>query len=72
MTVDAALALVPPMTGEALLTPDDLARRLRLSRSFVYGEIKKGRLKAMYFGRMPRITEAAFREYVAAAETTRP
>jgi len=60
-----ALASVPD-PGE-LLTPDDVARRLKLSRSFVYTEIKRGRLKAMYFGRMPRITESDFRAYFAAA-----
>jgi excisionase family DNA binding protein len=66
VSAPAELSVVPPATGE-LLTPDDVAKRLKLSRSFVYGEIKRGRLKAMYFGRMPRIAESDFTAYLAAA-----
>ena len=64
---DSALALVRPPAGE-LHTPDEVAKKLKMSRSFVYGEIAKGRLKALYFGRMPRVTASALAEYLAAAE----
>jgi excisionase family DNA binding protein len=62
----AALALVRPPV-EVLYTPDEIAKLVKLSRSFVYGEIAKGRLRALYFGRMPRITASALAEYLAAA-----
>jgi len=61
------VALVPPPPTEALLTPDDCARRLAVSRSMIYCEIRKGRLKALYIGRLPRVSAAALAEYLAAA-----
>jgi excisionase family DNA binding protein len=53
--------------GEQLLTPDQVAKRLAVSRSMVYAEIKKTKMKALYVGRLPRITEAALAEYLAKA-----
>ncbi len=50
-----------------LLTPDDVAKRLAVSRSMAYTLIKRGELRALYVGRLPRITESAFAEYLAAA-----
>jgi excisionase family DNA binding protein len=49
----------------ALLTPDDVAARLRVSRSMAYVLIKRGELEAIHVGRLPRVTEAAFAEYMA-------
>jgi excisionase family DNA binding protein len=53
---------------ERLLTPDDVAKRLAVSRSMAYTLIKRGELRALRIGRLPRITEAAFAEYLAAAD----
>ncbi len=61
---DLAMA---PTDGGPLLTPDDVAKRLSVSRSMAYTLIKRGELRALYVGRLPRITEAAFAEYLAAA-----
>jgi excisionase family DNA binding protein len=66
---DRGLALVAP--PEVLHTPAEVALLVKLSRSFVYAEIKAGRLKALYFGRMPRITEGALRQWIAAAAEPR-
>jgi excisionase family DNA binding protein len=40
-----------------LLTPDQVAKRLSVSRSMVYAEIKKARMKALYVGRFARTRE---------------
>jgi excisionase family DNA binding protein len=66
----AELAVVPE-PAEALLTPADVATRWKVSRSFVYAEIRSGRLRAVYLGRLPRITEAALREYMVQREARR-
>ena len=50
-----------------LLTPDDVAKRLGVSRSMAYALIKRGDLPALYIGRLPRITEADFAGYLARA-----
>jgi excisionase family DNA binding protein len=55
----------------ALLTPDDVAKRLRVSRSMAYTLIKRGELKALYVGRLPRVRASALAEYLAAAESPR-
>lgn len=54
------------ITGQ-LLTPDQVAKRLAVSRSMVYAEIKRARMKALYVGRLPRISEAALAAYLAEA-----
>jgi excisionase family DNA binding protein len=59
------------VSADRLLTPADIAARLSMSRSFIYQEIKAGRLKSVYLGRMPRVTESALRDYLAAAEARR-
>lgn len=49
----------------ALLTPTEVAERLRISRSMVYQLIRREDLRAIYIGRLPRIPEAALAEYLA-------
>lgn len=50
-----------------LLPPDEVARRLSVSRSMVYTLIKRGQLRALYVGRLPRVTESDFAAFVMAA-----
>ena len=55
--------------GDApLLTPDDVARRLSVSRSMAYALIKRGPdrggIRAIYIGRLPRVTEGDWRAYL--------
>lgn len=57
--------------ADVLHTPDDVAKRLRVSRSMAYTLIKRGQLRALYVGRLPRITESALRDYLAAAAAPR-
>jgi excisionase family DNA binding protein len=52
---------------ERLLTPDDVAKRLAVSRSMVYALVKTGKLRALHVGRLPRVTEADFAAYLAGA-----
>jgi excisionase family DNA binding protein len=62
-----SVAMVSAPVGEPLHTPDAIAQHLRVSRSMIYAEIKKGRLRAIYIGRLPRITASALAEYLAEA-----
>lgn len=55
-----------PRSADTFNTPAELAARMKVSRSFIYAELKAGRLKATYFGRLPRISEADFLAYVEA------
>jgi excisionase family DNA binding protein len=64
---DRALALVAPAAGETLHTPDDVARHLQVSRSLIYALIKRGDLRAIYIGRLPRIPASSLAQYLAAA-----
>jgi excisionase family DNA binding protein len=54
---------------DRLLTPDEVGKRLTVSRSMIYTLIKRGELRALYVGRLPRITEAALAAYLATAES---
>lgn len=53
--------------ASALLTPDDVAQRLSVSRGMIYTLIRRAELRALYIGRLPRVTEAALQEYLVAA-----
>lgn len=50
-----------------LLTPDDIAKRLAVSRSMAYTLIKRGELPALYIGRLPRVTEGELAAYLERA-----
>lgn len=47
-----------------LLTPEEAAERLSLSRTTVYELVRKGRLQSVKIGRARRIPRAALQEYV--------
>jgi putative molybdopterin biosynthesis protein len=53
---------------DVLLTPDEVARRLAVSRSLIYQLVKKGKLRAVHIGRLPRIRPADLDAFVASAE----
>lgn len=58
--------------AEPLLTPDDVAKRLAVSRSMVYALIKRGPdrggLRAIRCGRLPRVEVAELARWLAAPE----
>ncbi len=47
-----------------LLTPQDVAMRLQVSRSWVYSAIQRGELPAVHIGRLPRIRESDLAAYI--------
>lgn len=58
---------VAPIGLERLFTIDQIVRLGGPCRAKLYDDIKAGRLKAKKFGRSTRITEGAYRAYVASA-----
>lgn len=50
------------------LKPSDIARRLSVHRSYVYGLIKQGTLPHIRIGKAVRVPAAAFEAYVRARE----
>jgi excisionase family DNA binding protein len=62
------LAALP---DDPIYTPDDVATRLRVSRSMAYALIKQGKLRAFYVGRLPRIRASALAAYLTEAEAAR-
>jgi hypothetical protein len=58
---------VAPDGLERLFTVDQIARTGVACRAKLYVDIKAGRLKAKKFGRNTRITEGAYRDYLASA-----
>jgi excisionase family DNA binding protein len=50
-----------------LLTPADCATRLAVSRSMVYALIKRGDIRALYIGRLPRVESAELDRYIERA-----
>jgi excisionase family DNA binding protein len=54
------------------LTPSDVADRLQVSRSMVYGIVKRGELAATWIGRLPRITEVDLAAYLERARAAPP
>jgi len=47
-----------------LLSPDQVAERLAVSRSMVYKLLRMRELPAVYVGRLPRIDPADLAEYI--------
>lgn len=56
----------PDMPGslESLMTAQEVAKLLRISRSFVYAAAKDGRLPALILGRSIRFSPKALREFI--------
>jgi excisionase family DNA binding protein len=47
-----------------LLTPDDCAKTLAVSRSMIYALLKRGDIRAVYIGRLPRVEPAELERYI--------
>jgi excisionase family DNA binding protein len=60
----AHVVAVDSLPTPRLLAPRDVATWLGVSRSMVYGLIRKGDLVAVRVGRLPRIEEKAVEEYI--------
>lgn len=52
------------MTEERIYTPEELAKKLQISKYTVYEMIKRGDLPAHHIGRQIRITESQFRQFL--------
>ena len=60
------LTTVPTVAQEPRLYDiPDLCRILRLSRSFIYEQIRAGRLRTVTEGRSRRASDSAVRDYIA-------
>jgi excisionase family DNA binding protein len=75
MTAQSVNDTEDPVTADrdegplALLTVNDAARVLRLSRSVIYEQIRAGRIRVVHQGRAARIPVAAIGEYVSLLES---
>ncbi|MCC8363273.1 helix-turn-helix domain-containing protein [Lysobacter sp. A6] len=61
-------------TDSIVFTIDDFRERHGVSRSYVYGLINSGELEVIHYGRRPRITAAAEKQFMrrmAVAEAQR-
>lgn len=56
------------MTEKLLLTPEEAAEKLALSRTQIYALIKAKRIRSVKIGKARRISIAALEEFVASAE----
>ena len=63
-----SLEIAPETAGSdtPLLTPLDVGKRLNVSRSMAYTLIKRGELKAVYVGRLPRVEASELARYIEA------
>ena len=53
-----------PICDMQMLTPDDIMRALRLSRSTVYNMLKRGEIPSVKIGNMLRVNKAAFEHWL--------
>ena len=53
---------------EKLLTPDQVAERLQMSKLTIMDYLRKGKLKGIKFGRLWRIREEALEEFIKERE----
>ncbi len=53
-----------PICDLQMLTPDDIMRALRLSRSTVYNMLKRGEIPSIKIGNMLRVNKAAFEHWL--------
>jgi excisionase family DNA binding protein len=56
------------MTEKLLLTPEEAAERLGISRRQVYRLIGERRIRSVKIGKLRRISEVALRDFVEVAE----
>ncbi len=60
------------MTEERIYTPEELARKLQISKYTVYEMVKRGDLQAHHVGRQIRITEGQLRSFLNGAPIPEP
>lgn len=56
------------MTDKLLLTPEEAAERLQLSRTQIYALMKAKRIRSVKIGKARRISVQALEDFVAKAE----
>lgn len=66
MLAKAKSSVSPPYDDAEMFSIERFNRRNSVGRSFTYGEIRAGRLKAVKAGRLTRITRQAEAEWRAA------
>jgi excisionase family DNA binding protein len=54
--------------GESLLTADEVAELLRVTRGWIYAETRAGRIPHLRLGRYVRYRESAIHEWMAQLE----
>ncbi len=54
--------------GDKLLTPEQVAERLQMSRLTIMDYLRKGKLKGIKFGRIWRIKEEALQTFIEERE----
>jgi excisionase family DNA binding protein len=65
----AAITAAPPAPGKQLYRVREAQHILSVSRSYLYEELRLGRLRSVHAGRSRLIPAAAIAEYVALLET---
>jgi excisionase family DNA binding protein len=60
----------PPRAGEPLLTADEVAQVLRVTRAWVYAETRAGRLPHVRLGRYVRYRRSAITAWIDAIEAS--
>jgi len=58
--------------ADPLLTADEVAALLRVTKAWVYAETRRGALPHVRLGRYVRFRESAVRDWVEAIESGRP
>jgi excisionase family DNA binding protein len=69
MTPEVRVSEFPPQTGQVLVTAEEAARRLALSRATVFRLLADGSLRSITVGRARRVPVAALVEFVHDRET---
>lgn len=59
--------MTSPTTVPPVLTLDQIAERLQVSRRTVNRLVHDGRIRVVYVGRLPRVTEREFAAFIAAS-----
>lgn len=61
---------LPPRAGEPLLTADEVAEVLRVTRAWVYAETRAGRMPHVRLGRYVRYRRSAIFAWIDAMEAS--
>jgi excisionase family DNA binding protein len=62
---ETVAAIQPTPANRTAHSVDDICAAAHVSRSFVYAEIRRGKLKAYKVGRATRVLDSDFRTYLA-------